>query len=188
MQNAAFRCGDWHGLSKRVSAMNPTAIATDDPTVSATFRLPDRCGTRLCYAQRTAPTGERAFGHFIVETRVLAAVVREHIDAPVLADTQPADIALHRWLANPERDDDQPTLLPAAAGDLEVTIEHLFAAGRARVFCSCCNRNVPRAQVACERPPQLTANHAARYFCPEGHLLLGVETGRLIAPAQRLAA
>jgi hypothetical protein len=146
------------------------SVAAEDFTSTDSFRLPDNCTGRLCYAQRTAPTGERAFGHFVVEARLLADVILQQIDSPLLDDPGPNDLALHRWLRNPERVDEQPETLPPLPGELEHTIGQLFKEGRARAFCACCNRNVSRHEVRQTGPQVFTT----RYVCPAGHLLMRV--------------
>ena len=146
------------------------SVAAEDIASPATFRLPENCTGRLCYTQHTAPTGERAFGHFIVEAQVLAEVILHQIDSPLLDDPGPDDIALHRWLRNPERGDEQPEMLPPLPGELDHAIGQLFKEGRARAFCVCCNRNVARHEVRQAGPHALPT----RYLCPAGHLLLKV--------------
>ncbi len=166
----------------------PASPSREIAPEGAVVRLPERCTEQVRYTQRTSASGERAFGHFIVEARVLADAVWQQIAAPLLEDTQPADIALHRWLRHPERDDGEPTSLPPAGREFQSTIEQLFTEGRARAFCACCNRNIARHQVVRELPDPITAHGATRYFCAEGHLLLRVETGRWLAGAESTAA
>jgi len=108
----------------------PLAIETED----ASARFPERCTERLCYAQRRSPGGERTFGHFVVEACVLADAVWQQIDSPLLDETHPSDLALHRWLRNPEREDGEPTMLPTSRREFQFTIEQLFTEGRARAF------------------------------------------------------
>ncbi len=168
--------------------MNSAAFVEDHASTDS-FRLPESCTGRLCYAQRIAPTGERAYGHFIVEAQVLADAVWQHIDSPLLDDTGPDDVALHRWLRNPERVDDQPEMLPSLPGELDTIIGQLFTEGRARAFCVCCNRNVAGHEVRRSRShPLSSARQATRYRCSEGHLLLDVETGVATRYASKHAA
>ena len=162
--------------------------AVEDTTDTDSFRLPESCTGRLCYAQRTAPTGERAFGHFIVEAHVLADAVWRQIDSPLLDDTGPEDVALHRWLRNPERVDDQPEMLPSQSGEWDNLIGQLFSDGRARAFCVCCNRNIARHEVRQARPHANAVVRSTRYLCPEGHLLLGVAASGAMTLADRHAA
>lgn len=139
------------------------------------LRLPENCTGRLCYAQRTAPTGERSYGHFIVEARVLAHVIGQQIDSPLLDEPGPDDVALHRWLLNPERVDDQPEMLPPLPGEMDHLMGQLFSQGRVRAFCLCCNRNVSRHEVRHAGPSAFRVRRTTRYLCAAGHLLLGVE-------------
>lgn len=164
------------------------AFPLEIETEVASARFPERCAERLCYAQRTSPGGERTFGHFIVEARVLAEAIWQQIDAPLLDETHPADVALHRWLRNPEREDGEPTMLPTSRREFQSTIEQLFIEGRARAFCACCNRNVARREVIVDRAGQLTPRGATRYFCADGHLLLRVDHDRARPFAERTAA
>ena len=161
-----------------------SSTTVEDITSTEALRLPESCTGRLCYAQRTVPTGERVYGHFIVEARVLAAAIWQQIDSPLLDEPGPDNFALHRWLLNPERVDDQPEMLPQNSSELDHTIGQLFAQGRARAFCVCCNRNVARHEVRHVGSRELKTRRATRYLCPEEHLLLGVDEGVVRSPEQ----
>ncbi len=170
------------------TAPAPAAFSPATEMEDASARFPERCTERLSYAQGAAPGGERTFGRFIVEANVLADALWQQIDAPVLDETHPADVALHRWLRNPERDNGEPTPLPPSRREFQTLIEQLFTEGQARAFCVCCNRNVARREALVDRAGQLTPRGATRYYCGEGHLLLRVETGSARWLAARTAA
>lgn len=165
------------------SVVSDWAVEPGEPV-----RLQERCTRRVCYAQKSAPSGEKTSGHFSMDAVALADAVWRQIAQPEADEPHPSDLALHRWLADHDGHDDQVTALPAEWRGIESAIEQLFAEGCARVFCTCCNRNFRRWEVRFERSPRLTAAVPHRYFCPDGHLLFGTTTGQPFAAAEKRAA
>ena len=167
------------------------ALARLSAAEVAATQLQGRCSERVCYAQTTTPAGERAYGHFSMEAEALADTVGRQLLPSDPSDEPSLDLTLHRWLLNhdhPGEPDEPATALSSAWTGLEHLVEEVFTADHARVFCTCCNRNVARPAVRLERSARHADAVSFRYFCPEGHLLLGLRTGHLIAAAESRAA
>ena len=137
---------------------------------------------RVTFAQRTTPTGERAFGHFSMPVQTVVAALKG----------QATDEAMLGWLrdfASPEPDrDESHSPLPAASVEAALVVEELLGEGCARAFCLGCNRNLtPRAV----RLVRTARGHDAvnyRYMCSDDHLLLAVTTAQVVAVAESRAA
>ena len=184
-------------VKQKACAMNATDFSPNPFNALASIwadgiqepvRLQERCARRVCYAQKATPDGEKTSGHFSMDALALAEAVWQQISLPEADAAHPSDLALHRWLADHDRHDDQVTTLPEEWRGIETVIEQLFATGLARVFCTCCNRNFQRHELHVERSSLLTGAGPRRYFCPEGHLLLGTGASRALAVAERRAA
>ncbi len=170
--------------------------AKADDTVPAA--LQGRCSRRVSYAQTTTPTGERAYGHFSLTAADLAATVGRQLPPDTLDESfhfhPSTDLALHRWLRDHNDNDDDSeadepaSVLPAAWPDAEHFVEELFSEGQARVFCACCNHNLPRRDVRLERSVRHADGVHYRYLCAAGHLLLSLRPAPGIATAERHAA
>src|SRR5476651_107569 len=95
-------------------------VGTDEPV-----RLQERCTRRVCYAQKAAIGGEKTSGHFSMEANLLANAVWRQISQPDAGKPHPSDLALHRWLADCDRHDDQVTTLSPEWCGLEGVVEQL---------------------------------------------------------------
>ena len=157
----------------------------------AVTQLQGRCARRVCYAPKTTPAGERAYGHFAMDADALAAALGRQLAPAEPAAAPSADLTLHRWLRdhNDTDDTDEPTTaLPPAWSGLDHLVEELLSAQHARVFCTCCNRNVPPRAIRLERSLRPAAGVQFRYLCAEGHVLLGLHAAHgIAAPLQRAA-
>ena len=180
--SVAMNATDFSPHSLSTLAADWTA-PSDEPV-----RLPERCTRRVCYAQKTTPGGEKTSGHFSMEAHALADSVWQQLARPEADEPHPSDLALHRWLADHDVHDDQVPALPEEWRGIEIAFGQLFAEGRARVFCTCCNHNFQRWEVRLGRSSLLAGGVPHRYFCPEGHLLFGTSASRSLVSAEKHAA
>ena len=162
--------------------MNTLTLTDASPSHPLSAAAAEASPARVTYAQRLTPAGERAFGHFSLPVDAVIAALGE----------RPSDEPLHQWLRDHDSaeldDETTATALPNASVEAALVVEELFSAGRARAFCSCCNRNVPARDVRLVR----TARHGEavnyRYLCPADHLLLALATAQIVAVAESRAA
>jgi len=141
----------------------------------AAAQLQGRCTGRIRYAQTATPAGERAYGHFAMDADALADALGRQISPQEANAAHAVELTLHRWLRDHDHSDeaDEPAAtLPTALRGLEPIVEELFSENEARVFCTCCNRNLARRDVRLERTSRPAGAARYRYLCAEGHLLL----------------
>lgn len=176
-----------HPLTVTPASSFARPAATEAPVT----QLQGRCTSRVCYAQKSTTSGDRVYGHFSMSTAALAESLDRQLPSLEFTDAPSADQSLHRWVRDHDRSDesdDAVTPLPASWSGLEHAVEELFSEKQTRVFCTCCNRNVAPRDVRLERASRRTEGISYRYFCPEEHLLLAVQTAQVIAATERHAA
>lgn len=133
--------------------------------------LHGRCNASVCYSPKTLASGHRTFGRFTSDADSLAAAVLNQVSSEDAEAPESWEGALFRWLRDSDRRDDEVTILPSEWRGIESAVEQVFLAGKARVFCLCCNRTFERNASRLElRSPMTGQGH--RYLCPRGHLLL----------------
>ncbi len=171
-----------------------SALARLAPDELALTQLQGRATARVCYAPKTTPSGERAFGHFTLDASALAEAVGRTIAPHAFdPDTAPsADLTLHRWLNDHDSADaapeEPPATLPPAWPGLAHVVETLLDSAHARIFCTCCNRNLAAPAVRRSPTPLRAAVVATRYLCPRGHLLLDTPATQILAASEAHAA
>ncbi len=162
-----------------MTTLTPTDASPSHPRFAAAA---DASLPRVSYAQRVTPAGERAFGYFSFALDVVVAALGE----------RPVDERVHSWprdheCREPDGENASPAL-PATSAEAALVVEELFNEGRARAFCTCCNRNVALREVRLVR----TARHGEavhhRYLCTADHLLLALATAPILAVAEHRAA
>jgi hypothetical protein len=171
-----------------------SALAQRFPEELALTQLQGRATARVCYAPKTTPSGERAFGHFTLDATALAEAVGRTI-APHAFDPDSApsaDLTLHRWLSDHDSADaapeEPPAALPPTWPGLAPIIEALLDSAHTRIFCTCCNRNLAAPAVRRTRAPRHATSVATRYLCPRGHLLLDTPATQILAASAAHAA
>lgn len=170
------------------------SLAGLTPAEVAVTQLQGRCTARVCYAQKTTSTGERAYGHFSMDSAVLAEAVAQNLSPHAFdVESEPsADLTLHRWLNDHEsaeaETDESASALPPAWPGLEHLVEELMGESQTRVFCTCCNRNIAHRDLRLERSSRHSEGVRFRYLCAEGHVLLGLRAGHVISVAEQHAA
>lgn len=134
----------------------------------------DRCSNRICFSPATSPTGERAYGYFIMNADVLAEALFNLIPSPSIDAESSGEALLYQWVRACDRHDHETTRLSQEWPGIEAAVEYAFLCGRAYAFCLGCNCKYLYADIRRHPRPVCREDAAPRYVCPHGHLLLAL--------------